>query len=158
MTEGESVAVDGICSTVVALSGASFDVEYMRETLSRTTARSFVRGNTVNVERSLTFGERVHGHFVAGHVDACGRVRAAARGVLAVSVPKPLMRFVAPKGSITVNGVALTVTKKTHTVFSVAFIPYTLAHTNLGALKEGDSVNIEADLIARYMDVLLKKR
>ena len=158
LAEGESVAVDGICSTVVALSGASFDVEYMLETLSRTTARSFARGTEVNVERSLTFGDRVHGHFVAGHVDACGRVEEANKGVLSVTVPRPLMRFIAPKGSITVNGVALTVTTKSGAGFSVALIPYTLAHTNLGTLARGDSVNIEIDLLARYMDVLLKKR
>ena len=155
---GESIAVDGICSTVTKSGKGSLQFDYMPETLEKTTAHRFVRGTEVNLERSMKYGDRIDGHFVAGHVDTRGEVIRAQQGVLTVKVPQALMRLIATKGSVALNGVALTVTEKSRTSFSVALISYTLAHTNLGRLAKGSIVNIEVDLVARYLDVLLKKR
>jgi len=137
---------------------AFFEVQYVPETLSKTTVGSFALGTRVNLERSLTLNEYVDGHLVAGHVDARGRVTGAKKGIVSVMVPTSLMRFVAKKGSIALNGVALTVVSRSSDSFSVAIIPYTAAHTNLGSLKIADEVNVEIDLIARYLDALGKKR
>lgn len=154
---GQSVAVDGICSTVTKQRAKFFDVEYMPETLSKTTAGEFAIGRVVNLERSLTLRDFVDGHLVMGHVDATGTVVEKNNNTEEFSLPLSLMRFVAVKGSITINGVALTVIGKKKRSFSVALIPFTITHTNLGALKRGVAVNIEVDLIARYLDSLLKK-
>ncbi len=158
LKRGQSVAIDGICSTVVSIGKGVFSVEYMQETLDKTTAAQFVPGYAVNLERSLGAGSRIDGHFVTGHVDARGTVQSIRGNVLTVRVPRALARFVATKGSITVNGVALTVTHAEAERFSVALIPYTLAHTTLGQLVRGGEVNVEIDLLARYLDALLKKR
>jgi riboflavin synthase len=155
---GQSISVDGICSTVVKRTPAFFEVQYVRETLLKTTAGSFVKGVRVNIERSLTLRDYIDGHLVAGHVDARGSVIRVHQGILSISVPKPLSRFIAEKGSVAVNGVALTVVSRKANVFSVAIIPYTEEHTNLGALEQGDVVNIEVDMVARYLDALGKKR
>lgn len=152
---GASVAVDGICSTVRAQGAAYVEVEYMPETLDKTTAAAFSKGSVVNLERSLRMTEMVDGHFVQGHVDARGVVASVKkRGMsceMTIRIPKALMRLVARKGSITVNGVSLTVTAVSGTAFSVALVSHTLAHTNLKYLKKGDEVNIETDMIARYL-------
>lgn len=152
---GQSVAVDGICSTVLRTGGGVFGIEYMPETLRCTTARDFAAGRVVNLERSLRFGSPVDGHFVQGHVDDVGKVaRMNARGnsrEITVRLPKGLQKFIAQKGAVTVNGVALTVARVKAGECTVALIPYTLSHTNLGTLKKGDVVNIEVDLIARYL-------
>jgi len=124
----------------------------------KTTAGSFVKGVRVNIERSLTLRDYIDGHLVAGHVDARGSVIRVHQGILSISVPKPLSRFIAEKGSVAVNGVALTVVSRKANVFSVAIIPYTEEHTNLGALVQGDVVNVEVDMVARYLDALGKKR
>jgi riboflavin synthase len=151
---GQSIAVDGICSTVVKTGKTFFDVDYMAETLGKTTAGALVKGRMVNLERSLKLKDFVDGHFVQGHVDARGSVAVLeARGDsrrVEFAIPRELMRYVAPRGSITVNGVALTVAEVTPAGCIVALIPHTLAHTNLGTLKKGDEVNIETDLVARY--------
>lgn len=158
---GASVAVDGICSTVIRMDRATFSVEYMPETLRCSTARFFKRGSQVNLERSLLFGAPVDGHFVQGHVDGVAKVaRIAVRGdsrEITLHIPRTSVRYIAQKGSITVNGVALTVARMRGSECTVALIPYTLAHTNIGALKTGDHVNIETDLLARYLARLVKK-
>lgn len=151
---GESVSVDGICSTVVAKTASSFDVEYMPQTLRHTTAAQFQSKRMVNLERSLRYGDRIHGHFVAGHIDTRANIqgvkkRGRSRLVL-VSLPRELSKFVVARGSVAINGVSLTVAKKTHGFFAVALIPHTLAKTNLGDVQRGDDVNIEADMLARY--------
>jgi len=155
LPEGGSVAIDGICSTVVGKRKGAFLVEYMPETLRVTTAADFSPGRIVNLEEPLRIGETLDGHFVQGHVDGVGRVvRIAARGnsrEITIQVPRALVRYIAPKGSITVNGVALTVARLSGGTCTLALIPYTLVHTNLGNLKKGDSVNVEVDLIARYL-------
>ncbi|MCE9541149.1 riboflavin synthase [Candidatus Kaiserbacteria bacterium] len=155
---GDSISVDGVCSTAAKVSKNFIEFDYMPETLALTTVSGFIQGTEVNLERSMKYGDRVDGHFVAGHVDARGEVVSVRNGVLTVRIPQALSRLVAIKGSIAVNGVALTVTARTTKSFSVALIPYTLAHTNLGKLKEGHVVNVEVDLLARYLDALMKKR
>lgn len=151
---GQSIAVDGICSTVCSLGRGFFAVEYMPETLKKTTAGAFAAGREVNLERSLTLGSFVDAGLVLGHVDACGKVTTAvAEGEtkrIGVSLPAGLREYVVPCGSIVVNGVSLTVVDTLVGGFSVALIPYTLTHTNLDALRPGDRVNIEIDLFARY--------
>ena len=153
---GESVSIDGICSTVARLAPRYFAVVYMPETLLRTTAKEFAVGRLVNLERALKVGARLHGHLVQGHVDGRGTISGIAKKgnshVLKIAFSRALGKFVAPKGSICVNGVSLTVIEAGRDWGSVALIPYTLRHTNLGLLREGSSVNIEVDLIARYLE------
>jgi riboflavin synthase len=158
---GASVNVDGICSTVVKKGTGFFDVEYMPETLSKTTAARFSTGSIVNLERSLIYGQRIDGHPVQGHVDCATAVRAITRkGASRELTLKPnasLARGAALHGSITINGVSLTIAKKHGPNSTVALIPYTLKHTNLGALKVGDPVNVEFDHSRVYLAAVRKK-
>lgn len=157
LPSGASVSVDGICSTVVRSRRGMFEVDYMPETLKLTTAADFKPGRIVNLELSLHLGDALDGHFVLGHVDEVADVaRIIASGgahEVTFRIPKELQKFVAHKGSITVNGVALTVARMKKGECTVALIPYTLKHTNLGTLRKGDRVNIEVDLLARYLAV-----
>ena len=151
---GESISVDGICSTVVAKRASSFDMEYMPQTLEKTTARLFKKGTLVNLERSLRYGDRIHGHFVAGHVDAASRVlKVEKKGrsrVISIKTSPEVSKYIVALGSVAVNGVSLTVAKKGRGFFRVALIPHTLAKTNLRLLQSGSAVNIEVDMLARY--------
>jgi len=151
---GESISVDGICSTVVAKRASSFDMEYMPQTLEKTTARLFKKGTLVNLERSLRYGDRIHGHFVAGHVDAASRVlKVEKKGrsrVISIKTSPEVSKYIVARGSVAVNGVSLTVAKKGRGFFRVALIPHTLAKTNLRLLQSGSAVNIEVDMLARY--------
>jgi len=153
---GDSVALDGCCLTVVARRGARLAFDVSAETLACTVGLD-ARGR-VNLEKALRFGDRLGGHLVAGHVDGVGVVRvvqpvADATGsvTLEVDVPSTLARFVAPKGSIAVQGVSLTVNRVDGIRFSVNLIPHTLAVTTLGRLAPDARVNLEADLVARYV-------
>jgi riboflavin synthase len=156
---GQSVAIDGICSTVVSQKDDSFVVEYMPETLRLTTAAFFKNGDEVNLERSLRYGDFVDGHFVQGHVEGIGVVQEMRRdqesSEITFSIPKQLARYVASKGSIAINGVSLTVAKVSRLGVTVALIPHTLEATNLGGLTKGAKVNIETDMLARYLKSLL---
>lgn len=156
--KGESVAIDGICTTVVASSRVTFEADYILTTLKKTTAKDFKKGRIVNLERPLVWHGRVDGHFVLGHVDGKGTVIKIKDKRLQIRIPKNLMRYVVLRGSITINGVALTVADVKGNLVTVALIPYTLSHTNLGMLAKGDSVNIEIDLLARYAKKALRKR
>lgn len=160
LKNGQSVAIDGVCSTIVGKSKHSFFVEYMPETLSKTTANSLGKNRVVNLERSLTLGSYVDGHLLQGHVDARATITdISVKGRayrLTIALPERLRKFVATHGSIAINGVSLTVAAKNTSSCTVALIPYTLTHTNLGLLKKGDEVNIEIDLIARYLAALKK--
>lgn len=151
---GESISIDGICSTVVAQTKRRFEVEYMPQTLSKTTAALFAPGRLVHFERSLRYGDRVHGHFVAGHVDACGQIlRTEQQGhscLITIALPKRIASYVVERGSVAINGVSLTIAKSSARSFDVALIPYTLKKTNLGLLVPGMAVNIECDMLARY--------
>ncbi len=152
--DGESVSVSGICSTVISSKKNVFDVEYMKETLDITTAKNFTVGAEVNLERSLKAGEPFDGHIVYGHVEDVGVVKKVSHGagnsVITISAPKNILKYVIYKGSIAIDGVSLTVSKKGSSFFEVSLIPYTLSHTTLGKLVAGDKVNLETDIIAKY--------
>ena len=153
---GDSIAVDGVCLTVVARKGRTFEVDVSRATLACTTG--FAGGHRVNLEKAMRLSDRLGGHPVSGHVDGVGRVaRTRAVGgnrLLAVAVPKTLAKYLARKGSIAVNGVSLTVNGVDGTEFEVNLIPHTLAASNLGKLRAGDRVNLEVDMLARYVERL----
>ncbi len=161
LRRGESVSVDGVCSTVRRCGRGYFEVEYMPETLAKTTASRFANGDMVNLERSLRVGARLGGHIVQGHVDATGAVREVrSKGnsrVLVIRFPARLRKLIAPKGSVCVNGVSLTVVDAGKEWLSVSLVSYTLQHTNLGMLKKGMFVNIEMDMLARYLQTLLTR-
>src|SRR3989344_1852920 len=155
LTTGQSVSVDGICSTVVRRSATFFEVTYMPETLSKTTAASFSEGALLNLERSLKLSDFVDGHLVAGHVDASARIVAVkATGsskTLTIELPKELKAYVSARGSVAINGISLTVAHKEGRMVTVALVPFTLAHTNLKGLEKGDKVNVEIDLLTRSL-------
>ncbi len=158
---GASINVDGICSTVVKEGSGFFDVEYMPETLSKTTAVSFQRGTLLNLERSLKFGDRIDGHPVQGHVDCTAAVREIVQkgGSREITI-KPSAKFARAAilhGSIAINGVSLTIAKKRGPNITVALIPYTLKHTTLGELKVGYVVNVEFDHSRAYLDKARRK-
>lgn len=161
LTEGQSISIDGICTTVEVITRSAFSATYMPETLRVSTAGSFKEGSVVNLERSLKVGDRLDGHFVQGHVDAIGVIKSVrslgSSREITIVIPRTLMRLVAHKGSITVNGVSLTVAARTRDLFTIALIPHTLTHTTLGELVKGDEVNIETDLIARHLATLQGK-
>ena len=155
---GESITVNGACQTVVELDDASFVVESVEETLRRTTLGDLIPGNRVNLERSLRLQDRLGGHLVAGHVDGVGIVRQLERrdgdAFLEIEAPAALRRYIASKGSIAVDGISLTVVDVIDSVFTVALIPHTLQHTNLSETRSGGRVNLEVDLVARYVERL----
>ena len=155
---GESITVNGACQTVVELDDASFVVESVEETLRRTTLGDLIPGNRVNLERSLRLQDRLGGHLVAGHVDGVGIVRQLERrdgdAFLEIEAPAALRRYIASKGSIAVDGISLTVVDVIDSVFTVAIIPHTLQHTNLSETRSGGRVNLEVDLVARYVERL----
>ncbi len=149
LSKGQSISVDGICSTAVSLEKNSFVVEYMPETLSKTTATFFTKGTVVNLERSLKYGDRIEGHLMQGHVDAWTRIvaivdKGRARELI-VAMPSVLRKRIALHGSIALNGVSLTVARTQGSTIAVALIPHTIAHTNLGLLSVGGLANIELD-------------
>lgn len=157
---GDSIAIQGVCHTVVAKAGESFEVDTSRATLEVTTGLEAGRG--VNLEKSLRLSDRLGGHLVQGHVDAVGRVVAfddlGASFRLRVEAPGELARYIAPKGSICLNGVSLTVNAVDGKLFEVNLIPHTLAVTTLKDLAPGSGVNLEADMMARYAERLVGDR
>jgi riboflavin synthase len=162
MDDGESVAVDGVCLTVARRAKGAFEADAVAETLKRTTLGELRPGDTVHLERSLAVGDRLGGHLVQGHVDAVARVIASKRSGqdvrLTVALPPAVSGLVAKKGSIALHGVSLTVSGLTASRFEVALIPETVARTRLGSVRAGDRLNVEADLIARYLDALMRAR
>lgn len=159
ITEGESINIDGICSTVKQLNQNTFSVYYMDETLRKTALTSLDKEHVFNLERSLTLQTLISGHLVSGHIDTIARVNnieeVGDAKILSFSIKKEFTRYIIMKGSITVNGVSLTIVKVYDDSFAVSLIPYTLTHTNLGKLKVGDLVNIEVDMIAKYIEKML---
>ena len=159
---GDSAAVNGVCLTVVARTPTGFVSDVVKETLDRTNLGGLQAGSPVDLERPMPASGRFDGHIVQGHVDGLGRVERLipeGEGVrMTVSIPTGLDRYVVEKGSITVDGVSLTVAGLTENGFEVALIPHTLAVTVLGQRRPGDGVNLEVDVIAKYVERLLKER
>ncbi|MEY2700934.1 MAG: hypothetical protein RIQ52_1689 [Pseudomonadota bacterium] len=156
---GDSIAVNGVCLTAVVLGDASFRADVSRETLSRTTLGQLKKGSIVNLEQALLPTTRMGGHIVSGHVDGVGRVvrrEQDARSVrFAIEVPAHLGKYIAEKGSVCVDGISLTVNGVQDAVFDINIVPHTLEETTLGSTEPGQLVNIEVDLLARYLERLL---
>jgi riboflavin synthase len=160
---GDSIAVNGVCQTVVALTGEAFVVEAIGTTLSRTTLGEFDTGRRVNLERPLALGDRLGGHLVQGHVDAVGLVSAIERRgehvLLDVAVPDVIADVAVLHGSIAIDGVSLTINALTaDDTVQVALIPHTWNHTTLSTLEIGDGVNLEGDMVGRFVTHWLKRR
>jgi riboflavin synthase len=160
---GASIAVNGCCLTVVAFDDATWSADAVIETLARTNLGDLGPGDGVNLERPVRLSDRLGGHMVQGHVDATGTVRSRepqpdGSEMVTIEAPADVLRYVVHKGSITVDGVSLTVARRTDDAFAVALIPHTLAVTTLGASAPGARVNLEADLIAKHVEQLMLSR
>lgn len=159
---GDSVAVAGCCLTLVAVANGRFEAELSGETLARTTLGRLVPGSAVNLEPALAVGGSLDGHLVTGHVDGVATVRDSREeaGALEATVETPaaLSRFIAEKGSVTLDGVSLTVGRVTGAAFEITLVPHTRTVTTLGDLVAGSAMNLEVDLVARYIDRLLETR
>jgi len=159
---GDSIAVNGACLTLVARTESGFNVELSPETLRRTSLGSLSPGEGVNLERPLAVSDRLGGHIVQGHVDGSGRITSAKPDgdcvILRINSPKRLMPYIVEKGFVAVDGISLTVVNKGAASFTVSVIPYTLNHTNLGEKARGGGVNLEADIVAKYIESLLSRQ
>jgi riboflavin synthase len=159
---GASIAVNGVCLTVVELGDGEFTADVMQETLDRSSLGALAAGSRVNLERPVTLEARLGGHLVQGHVDGTGeileRIPSEHWEVVRISLPDDLGRYVVEKGSITVDGISLTVVEAARDWFSVSLIPTTLALTTLGTRKAGDRVNLEVDVVAKYVERMLQWR
>ena len=158
---GDSISVQGVCLTATQLNGDLFHADVSRETLDKTTLQHIRAGDLVNLEPALRAGDPLGGHLVSGHVDAVGYLRKfredARSWRMEFELPEGLARFVAPKGSICLDGVSLTVNEVRGARFEVNIIPHTFTATSLGRRRVGDAINVEIDLIARYLDRLISK-
>jgi len=158
---GDSVAVNGVCLTAISVSDSEFTVEAVEETLHRTNLEKLIPGSLVNLERALRTGDRLGGHFVQGHVDGMGKIMEVQNrqpGLwLVLDIPGELVPFCVEKGSIALDGVSLTIADIHGSRISVAVIPHTAATTIIGNKKTGDSINIEVDLLGKYVYKLIKK-
>ena len=158
---GDSVAVNGVCLTVTALPGGGFAADVMHETVERSGLFALRPGSPVNLERAMRADARFGGHIVAGHIDGTGRVRAVRRDEnalwLQIAAPPQILRYVVEKGSVAVDGVSLTVAAVTGADFSVSVIPHTADATVLGRARAGDTVNLECDVLGKYVEKLLGK-
>ena len=156
---GDSIAVNGVCLTVTALSGHGFSADVMHETLDRSTLAGLSPGSRVDLERAMAAGGRFGGHLVAGHVDGVGKIVRVRRDDTAVwytvAAGPEVLRYVVEKGSVAIDGISLTVAAVTDRDFSVSVIPHTAAQTVLGERAPGDLVNLEADMIGKYVEKLL---
>ena len=159
---GESIAVNGVCLTVVGFDKASFSADVSTETLSLTTLGGLGENAALNLERALQPTERLGGHMVSGHVDGVGRVLDVHEDARAqrwrFEMPVHIAKYVAKKGSISVDGVSLTVNAVDNTTFEVALVPHTVSHTAFADTQVGDAVNLEIDVVARYVERLLEQR
>lgn len=157
---GDSIAVNGICLTVTAISAQGFSADVMHETLDRSALAQLVSGSHVNLERAMAANGRFGGHIVSGHVDGTGRITQIRRDDNAiwftVTCETALLRYIVEKGSITIDGTSLTVADVTDSGFSISAIPHTLAVTVLGERRQGDRVNLECDIIGKYVEKLLQ--
>ena len=158
---GDSIAINGACLTAVTQGAGTFGVDLSPETLRRTSLGSLTSGQMVNLELALAVSDRLGGHIVQGHVDATGRIISSKPDgdcvILRVSSPKKLMPYIVEKGFIAVDGISLTVVKKGATSFTLSVIPYTLQNTNLQEKVAGGRVNLEADIVAKYVESILAR-
>jgi len=157
--EGESIAINGVCLTAKNIAGRRFYADVSPETLARTNLGEVAAGGVVNLERALRLADRLGGHLVSGHVDGVGRVEAVGAAgdftLFTFAFPPALGRYIVKKGSITIDGVSLTVNEVDEAAFSVSIIPHTLEVTTLGRLRQGSKVNLEVDIIGKYVEKLL---
>ncbi len=154
---GDSIAVNGVCLTVVHVGGGFFACDVIPETLRRTNLRMLGKGDRVNLERAIKAGGRFGGHFVQGHIDGVGVVRDIRGGEerrMRIEAPRELTKYIVDKGFIAVDGVSMTVISPRGKFFEIALVPFTLKKTNLGLKKPGDVVNLEVDIIAKYVEKL----
>jgi riboflavin synthase len=162
LVHGESLSIDGACMTVAECASGTFGVDVMPESLSRTTFGDLRPGARVNIERALRVGDRLGGHLVSGHVDGIAHIESIDRSGedhrVRLAVAAPLLRYLPEKGSVTLSGVSLTISAADDRGFEVALIPVTLEHTTLGSLAGGDRLNLEVDLVARYLERLIGPR
>lgn len=158
---GDSLCVNGVCLTIVATEGPIVTLTAIPETLDRTTLGRLPKGAEVHLEPALRLSDRLGGHWVQGHVDGVGRIgsRLPRDGSIELTIAPPpvLMKYIAPKGSVALDGVSLTVSKVMASTFAVALIPHTLSVTTLAQRRVGDELNIEVDILAKYMDHLLNR-
>jgi riboflavin synthase len=158
---GDSLAVNGVCLTLVGKNGDQVSVEAVEETIKKSMIGNLMAGSHVNLERSVRLSDRLGGHLVQGHVDATGKVVSIEKLPLSrmyrFRIPRPLMKYIIPVGSVAINGVSLTVAERLADSFKVAIIPHTFENTTFKSLRVGDAVNIEIDMIAKYVESLLKK-
>lgn len=156
---GDSIAVNGVCLTVVDCANSEFTADVMAESLDRTSLGALLPGSPVNLERAMKLGGRLGGHLVQGHVDGTGTITDRTPGehweLVRISLPGPLARYVVEKGSITVDGISLTVASVADDHFTVSLIPTTLELTTLGSKERGEPVNLEVDILAKYVERLL---
>ncbi|GGS38816.1 riboflavin synthase subunit alpha [Streptomyces nojiriensis] len=156
---GDSIAVNGVCLTVVETADGEFTADVMQETLNRSSLGALTQGSRVNLERPMALGGRLGGHLVQGHVDGTGEIISRTPSehweIVKVALPENLSRYVVEKGSITVDGVSLTVVEAAADWFTISLIPTTLALTTLGIKQSGDPVNLEVDVLAKYVERLL---
>lgn len=162
LSPGDSIAVQGVCLTIVELDDTSFCADVSNETLAHTSLGRLAPGSPVNLEKALTLQSYLSGHWVSGHVDGQGEILSRtddARSVrFTVRAPTNLAHYIAPKGSVTLDGVSLTVNQVTHTDFSLNIVPHTLRETCFAYYQPGDLVNLEIDILARYLERLLTAR
>lgn len=157
---GDSISINGICSTIRKTTRTTIEVEYMPETIKKTTVASFRTGVAVNLEKPLKFGDALDGHLIQGHVDTVGRVisrkNIGRSKIFKIKTPPTFSKLIIPRGSIAVDGVSLTISSIGRNFFSVSLVDHTLTHTTLGGLKIGSLVNIEFDIIGKYLSLRLK--
>lgn len=159
---GDSIAVNGVCLTVTSFTSEQFTVDVMPETVKATSLQSLARGSSVNLERAMAANGRFGGHFVQGHVDGVGTIKSKNQVSNAVyfwiETSAEMMRYIVPKGSVAIDGISLTVVEVKDNQFSISIIPHTITETILQFKQHGDVVNIECDMLAKYMERLLEKR
>jgi riboflavin synthase len=159
---GESISINGVCSTVKSMDKKTFTVEYMPETIKKTAVADFEKGAEVNLEKSMKINDLLDGHIVQGHVDTTGKIigikKIKESKILKIKILKAFMKFMAEKGSVAVDGISLTIVESGDNWFTVSLVSYTLENTNLGNIKVGEGVNIETDVLAKYIYKIMSKQ
>lgn len=160
--DGDSININGVCSTITKIDKSSFTIEYMPETLKRTTAQDWHEKQEVNLESAMKLSDKINGHLVLGHIDATGNIKKITdkkeSKEITISFPQELAQFIAFKGSISVDGVSLTVSKLSTNDFNISLVPYTIDNTVFKNAKEKDKVNIEIDMLSRYLKRMFDAR